>query len=142
VTLTELITKHEGLRLTPYKDSTGHLTIGVGRNLDAVGISEEEAQILLDNDIDHATEELKANFPAFSQLDAVREAALVDMCFNLGWGNLSTFHKTLAAISIGDWQAAHDDMLQSLWALQTGPRAIEDARMMLTGEWPGEEGIA
>jgi len=45
---------HEGLRLKPYKDSVGKLTIGIGRNLDDVGISKSEALLLLQNDIDVA----------------------------------------------------------------------------------------
>ena len=42
----------EGLRLRPYRDSVGKLTIGVGRNLDDVGISNDEAMVLLDHDIE------------------------------------------------------------------------------------------
>ena len=38
----------------PYKDTVGKLTIGVGRNLDDVGIGEEEAEVLLRNDIKDA----------------------------------------------------------------------------------------
>ena len=45
------LTRHEGLRLKPYRDTLGHLTIGVGRNLSEVGISEAEAIALLDADI-------------------------------------------------------------------------------------------
>jgi len=32
--LTEQLTRHEGLRLKPYVDTVGKLTIGCGRNLD------------------------------------------------------------------------------------------------------------
>ena len=52
-----LIAKHEGLRLKPYKDSVGKLTIGYGRNLDDVGISQEEAEILFSADVAQARKE-------------------------------------------------------------------------------------
>ena len=41
--LTETLIRHEVLRLRPYTDSVGKLTIGVARNLDNLGISREEA---------------------------------------------------------------------------------------------------
>ena len=40
----------EGIKLKPYTDSVGKLTIGVGRNLNDVGISEDEARFLLGNE--------------------------------------------------------------------------------------------
>ena len=54
-TLRERIARHEGIRLTPYRDSVGKLTIGIGRNLDDLGITLEEAHHLLDNDIAECT---------------------------------------------------------------------------------------
>ena len=83
---------------------------------------------------------LHANFPWFTQLDGVREAVLVDMCFNLGIAGLLEFKQTLASIEAHDWQRAHDSMLLSKWAKQVGPQAIEDAQMLLNGCWPGVAG--
>lgn len=48
----------EGLRLKPYRDTVGKLTIGIGRNLDDVGISEAEAEYLLSNDLDRTISDL------------------------------------------------------------------------------------
>jgi lysozyme len=36
---------HEGLRLKPYRCSSNKLTIGIGRNIEDVGITEEEAMV-------------------------------------------------------------------------------------------------
>lgn len=125
---------HEGLRLKPYRDTVGKLTIGIGRNLDDVGISREEAYALLDNDIAAAMAPLMA-LPWFNALDEVRRAVLIDMCFNMGWRVLSTFKVTLAAIEAGDYMRAVTNMLQSKWAGQVGPRAVRLAKMMETGQW-------
>lgn len=49
--LKDMLIRHEGLKLKPYRDTVGKLTIGAGRNLNDLGISEREAMFLLDNDI-------------------------------------------------------------------------------------------
>jgi lysozyme len=45
----EMLIKNEGLVCQPYHCSAGKLTIGVGRNLEVNGISEDEAMYLLEN---------------------------------------------------------------------------------------------
>ncbi|MFD2234837.1 glycoside hydrolase family protein, partial [Phaeospirillum tilakii] len=50
-TLRADLIRDESLRLKPYRCPAGKLTIGIGRNLDDVGISREEAETLLDHDI-------------------------------------------------------------------------------------------
>lgn len=75
---------------------------------------------------------------AFSQLNEQRKAALIDMCFNPGPTKLVLFHKTLDAIRKADWQTAHDELLDSLYARQLKTRAKSNALILLTGEWPNE----
>jgi lysozyme len=60
--LIEQLRRDEGVRLHPYTDTVGKLTIGVGRNLADMGISDAEATVLLQNDIDRTTVELNKNF--------------------------------------------------------------------------------
>jgi lysozyme len=135
--LRELITLHEGLRLKPYYCTAGKLTIGIGRNLDTNGISENEAIFLLDNDIRTCIESLKQKKEStFEKLDGVRQMVVVDMCFNLGITGLLKFKKFWAALEAGDWSLARDEMLDSRWAGQVGDRAIRLANMMEFGEWP------
>lgn len=54
MTLIDQLVRDEGLRLHPYIDSVGKLTIGVGRNLTDMGISQAETEMLLSNDIANA----------------------------------------------------------------------------------------
>ena len=92
-TLYDLLEKHEGLRLKPYDDATGKppgdkpihgfLTIGVGRNLTSVGISRNEARLLLKADIGKATSHAK-QYKWFSTLNPARQAVVVSMVFNMG----------------------------------------------------------
>ncbi len=134
----DLLIKHEGLRLKPYTDTVGKLTIGVGRNLTDVGISNDEAMFLLNNDIQTAIAELTNNLPWFTSLDPVRQNVLVDMNFNMGWHTLSTFTTFLGYVQSGDYTSAASDMLNTEWAKQVGARAQEDSQMMLTGQSPDQ----
>ena len=132
--LWEQLVHHEGLRLKPYRCSAGKLTIGVGRNLEDVGLTEEEALLLLGNDISRVITELDQNIPAFSSLDEIRKRVLVDMGFNLGISRLLKFHRMLAALEAGDWSQAAVEMMDSRWARQVGSRAERLKLMMETGE--------
>ena len=135
-TLTAMLIPEEGLRLKPYRDTVGKLTIGVGRNLDDVGISQAEAMAMLANDIARSDAALYKGAPWAKSMDAVRRDVLRDMAFNMGWGSLSKFTSTLMHARSGDYVAAAADMLKSEWAGQVGSRAWTLAKMMKTGERP------
>lgn len=122
----------EGLRLKPYKDTVGKITIGVGRNLDDVGITEEEAFFLLDNDIKHVLEEL-SSIKVFPLLSDPRQRVIAELAFNLGMGNLMEFKDMWKAIQEKNWDKAADEMLDSLWAKQVGKRATRLVARMRTG---------
>jgi lysozyme len=132
--LWEQLIQHEGLRLKPYQCSAGKLTIGIGRNIEDIGITEEEAMVLLGNDISRVVSELNQNIPAFANLNQIRQRVLVDMCFNLGISRLLKFRRMLAALDAGDFSKAADEMMDSRWARQVGKRADNLKQMMKTGE--------
>jgi lysozyme len=124
---------HEGLRLLPYTDTTGHVSIGYGRNLTDCGISATEADFLLSNDIERVVRELHREIPWWVSLDDVRQRVLVDLAFNVGIKGLLGFRRVLRALEARDYQGAADEMLFSTWATQVGPRALALAAMMATG---------
>ncbi len=115
--------KHEGLRLKPYHCPAGKLTIGVGRNLEDKGISEKEAVLLLENDIEECLEDLKTIFQAFDLLPEPVQRVLVDMRFNLGPNRFRRFKKMLAAVKNQDFTQAAVEMKDSRWYSQVGKRA-------------------
>ncbi len=103
--------RDEGVRLKPYRDTVGKLTIGAGRNLDDIGISEAENAMLLDNDIYRIEADLDQHLPWWRGLDAVRQRILMNMCFNLGIDKLLGFHHTLQLIQSGQCEEASRSML-------------------------------
>ncbi len=126
--------EHEGLRLKPYVDVTGHLTIGYGRNLTARGITIKEAEYLFLNDVRNAQSELIARIPIYKKLTAVRRGILLNMAYNMGVPTLLSFRKMLAALESHDYVEAAKQMLDSRWAIQVGYRARELAEMMETNQ--------
>jgi len=133
--LREQLRRDEGLRLMPYRDTTGHLSIGYGRNLDASGISSGEAEVLLDSDLLRAEDHVRAAMPWAERLDAARLGVLVNMTFNLGPDGVAGFRRMLRALERGDHAGAAREMLGSLWAGQVGDRATRLARQMEDGTW-------
>ena len=89
--LIEQLKRHEDIELKPYQDTVGKWTIGVGRNLDDIGISEQEAEMLLLNDIKEAERQLITTMPWTQELDEVRFSALLNFVFNVGIGPASKF---------------------------------------------------
>lgn len=133
--LIEQLKRHEGIKLTPYKCTSDKLTIGVGRNLEDVGISEEEAEMLLQNDIQRAVTQLKERFPWTLELDEVRFAALINFTFNVGIGTVSKFVNAMALLKAKNYDMAAQEFLKSKWASQVGHRALEVSEQIRTGEW-------
>jgi lysozyme len=133
--LKDQLVRDEELRLKPYTDTVGKLTIGIGRNLSDKGISFLEAQFMLANDVAAVTAELQASLPWTATLDEVRKGALLNMTFNMGIGGLLQFHDFLAKMQAGNYSAAAVAMLDSLWARQVGARATRLSQQILKGEW-------
>lgn len=135
--LHRLLIRHEGYKDKPYEDSSGNLTIGVGRNLDSLGLSRDEILYLLDNDIARCDRELRHNFKWYISLCRVRQDAMVNLCFNLGITRLLTFKRALKAMSEEKYVVAGDEFLDSKWAQQVGEsRSSDVAYMIRTGRYP------
>ena len=130
----EQLKRHEGLRLKPYYCTADRLTIGYGRNLDDCGISKDEAEIMLEYDIQKCVDSLKRRLPdVYIKLNPVRKAVLINMCFNLGIAGLCKFKNTLRYMRIGNYEKAADNMLLSKWATQVGKRSLELANLLRSG---------
>ena len=131
--LKDQLVMHEGIKLKPYRCTSGKLTIGVGRNLDDNGISDMEAYHLLKNDIEGVINDLDRHCAWWVTLSEERQLVLADMCFNLGIVKLLQFKRTLNAIQKGLYGHAARYMLESKWAKQVGKRAKKLSKMMEEG---------
>lgn len=124
--LRELI-RDEGFSRTTYTCPLGKTTIGYGRNLDSVGISEGEALYLLENDIKWIKEtfELENGFtPWFKNKPEYVQEVLINMAYNLGIHGLLQFKKSIQLIKDDKYEEAAEEILNSKWAKQVGDRAV------------------
>jgi len=136
--LLKQLRRDEGEVLSAYQDHLGFWTIGVGRLIDkrkGGGLSPEESEFLLNNDVDTRINALEAAFPWFKGMDEARKGVLVNMSFQMGVKGLKAFKNTLASVANGLYEKAAAQMLQSLWASQTPERAKRLSEQMKTGEW-------
>ena len=125
---------HEGLELKSYKCSAGYITLGVGRNVEELGITEDEARYLLDNDILRVSRELDNAMPWWRDMSEVRQRIVVDMVFNLGMSRFLNFKLAINAMQEEDWEEAAAQMLDSRWARQVGTRATRLSEAMINDE--------
>lgn len=159
-TMEEQLILHEGLRLEVYKCPADKWTIGVGRNLEAKGltpdeqmkllgtdglskdevierlklrgITKSEALFLLDNDIAECRRDL-GSFPWFKHVDPIRQKVLIDMRLNLGGAGFRQFRKMIMHLEVGSYAGAADEMMDSKWYHQVGERSKRLVYMMATG---------
>ena len=132
--LKNLLVQHEAYKQFPYVDTTGHLTIGIGRNLKDRGISLNEALYLLEGDEQYFTTKLSQMLKFWGDLNEARQIVLVDMCFNLGLQGLMNFSEMMMALEAKDYERAADEMLDSKWSEQVKDRATCLAEIMRSGE--------
>ena len=133
-TLKKMLRFDEGLALKPYLDTAEppKLTIGIGRNLDDVGISEQEALMLLDSDITHLLVDSRIQ-EILKGHDHIRQSVILNMAFNMGIVGLLKFKNMLSAFEAKDYVTAALEMLDSRWAEQVGDRSVRLASMMKSG---------
>jgi len=111
--------------------------LGVGRNISesGLGLTEDEIDFLLINDITRVKQELTDTYFWFPALNEARQDAMIDICFNLGLTRLRGFVKAIEAMSREQFDIAADEFMDSRWATQVGNRAVEVTEMIRTGDY-------
>lgn len=113
----------------------GKLTIAHGRNIEDIGVSEEEATVLLENDAELAVEDLAQSFSWWTGLNPVRQRALANFRFNVGPGTFKTFTTTLRHIARGDFKKAAAAFRENKkYFSQVKGRAERIAKMIESGQ--------
>ena len=135
--LLEMLKRHEGVRSHVYLCSAGYETIGVGRNISksGMGLSDDEVDYLLENDIARVIKELSSEYPWFNSLDDVRKDAMIDISFNLGATRFRGFRRALAAMEVADYTTAAKEFQDSRWSRDVKGRATELCYMIEPGNY-------
>lgn len=133
----------EGCNLRAYKDTLGYWTVGYGHKLENqdhnysdYSITSDEAQDLLESDLGGA-ETSSTYLSEWNYLNTdCRKNAVIELVFNMGLSTWKHFAQTRLDIQNQNWQKAHDDLLNSLWAKQVGPsRSNRLANYLLKGQY-------
>lgn len=143
--LRDQLSLHEGRRQFVYDDASGKgideacfvrgkPTVGVGRNLADRGLSDDEIDYLLDNDINDCIATAQ-KFRWFEALNPVRQAAVTELVFNLGLTRLSGFKKFLNFMNEHRYTHAAGELKDSLWYRQVKGRGDTLINQIITGEW-------
>lgn len=125
--------RDEGDSLVLYRCKSGKQTIGVGRNVEDRGVSKEESDFMLRNDVDIVLHEIKRVLPQFDAYTEIRKRALANMFFALGMTKFLGFKKMIAAIKDGRRDDAADELLDSRWVREVGQRAVRLSIMVHNG---------
>lgn len=136
--LTKQLNRDEGRVRHAYQDSLGYWTIGVGRLIDkrkGGGLTDEEMDYLLSNDISIRMQEVLKRLPWANSLSPARLGVLLNMSFQMGVEGLLGFKNTLKMVQAGDFEGASKGMLNSKWATQTPARAKRLSIQMRTDQW-------
>ena len=124
----DMLKTNEGFAPFAYHCSQNKLTIGVGRCIEINGISEDESDYLLNNDIKKVQEQLAKNYGCYQTFPEKARLVCIDMCFQLGITGFMAFVKTRKLMELGKWLEASEECLRSKWAIQTPTRALRNSR--------------
>lgn len=141
----------EGFKPTPYKDTQGYPTVGIGQRIGpknalmtnyTFSISKSVADVWMQEIAAEYLAKMAADArikPALLKCNAARTDALVNMGYQMGVSGLAGFIDTLALIAKGDYENAAAGMLSSLWAKQTPQRAKRISETMRLGDYSAYE---
>lgn len=138
----QLVGEEEGRSATVYPDTRGFSTIGIGCLVDAKVKGAGLCDAAIDAQFAHdsmVARQLASAFAHFADMNPVRQAVIVSMCFQLGGKPLGWTDFT-AALQAKDYDAAAAAGLDSLWEkVQTPKRATREMAMLKSGEWVAKE---
>lgn len=143
-TIVDLLIDDEGFISFAYDDATGKevkapvgkLTFCIGWNIQDNKATEELAKIILDYFIKNISNILNTKVDFFKSLDSVRQAALINISFNVGINGLFKFKQTLAFIRDKKYTESGIELLDSNAARKLPKRYSRLSKMLITGEWP------
>jgi len=140
--LKDILGRHEGKRNFPYDDADGRrigprkrtikgkLTIGKGRNLEDVGLSDDEIEYLFANDVKRAVAGARRLIRNFDSLSENRRVVVASLVYMLGEKGFAAWKETRRVIEAGRFDLAAQHIERSKMYRQLGgdPPASDDGR--------------
>ena len=121
MSLIDSIKKHEGFSPVVYKCTAGYDTIGYGKRIKYLKVTEEQSLEWLEEDLEHLHYVLADKYDWFLPAEEEVKDIVVEMAYQLGVSAFSKFKKTIKLIKVKDYKAASIEMLDSKWARNDTP---------------------
>ena len=133
--------RDEGCKYEIYLDHLGYPTFGIGHLITdddpesrvwphgfgktsvGVEVSEERVKEAFNSDIETVLSDCCRLYEYFDDLPEEVQLIIANMMFNLGYPRLSKFKGMKRGVDERDWNAAADEMVDSLWYRQVTNRA-------------------
>ena len=123
----------EGVVHEIYLDHLGYPTFGIGHlirdddpeNGSEIGtpVSNDRVIDAFNTDLESVMFDCQRLYQNFKSLPEEAQQIIANMMFNLGHPRLSKFKGMKAGVDSEDWNRAADEMIDSRWYQQVGPRA-------------------
>ena len=126
MSLIDDIKKHEGFSSVVYKCTAGYDTIGYGKRIKYLKVTEEQAEEWLKEDLDHLKYVLADKYEWFLPAPQEVRDIVIEMSYQLGVKSFSRFRKTIFLLANKDYRAASTEMLDSKWARTDTPARAKE----------------
>lgn len=135
------IKSNEGVRYTPYRDSAGLWTVGVGHLIGDGTVlppemnrrfSPEEVDALFIRDYDKHKKAAE-KIPGYNNAGKEGQAGLIDMTFNMGPDWYKTWPNFVKNLSMGNISGVIHSMVDSSWFNQVKGRAVKVINLLKAG---------
>ena len=120
------IKEHEGFSSVVYKCTAGYDTIGYGKRIKYLQVTEEQATEWLEEDLENLKYTLSTRYNWFLSAPQEVKDVVMNMNYQLGVSAFSKFKKTIKYIANKDYQMASVEMLDSKWARDDTPRRAKE----------------
>lgn len=124
--------RNEGFRSDPYKDTTGHWTVGYGHRVREghAPVTETEAKRTLLADLQTAQARAERVIPGIESEPTAVKFVITALCFQVGETGTRKFHLMLAAIHDHHYEVAGSELRSSVLHSQC-PRRTEELAVIL-----------
>ena len=126
MSLIDDIKKHEGFSPVVYKCTAGYDTIGYGKRIKYLKVTEEQSIEWLEEDLGHLHYVLADKYDWFLPAPEEVKDIVMNMNYQLGVSAFSKFKKTIQYIKVKDYKAASIEMLDSKWARDDTPNRAKE----------------
>ena len=126
MSLIDDIKNHEGFSSVVYKCTAGYDTIGYGKRVKYLKVTQEQAEEWLKEDLENLKYVLADKYAWFLPSPQEVKDIVMNMAYQLGPTSFSKFKRTIKLFKNKDYEGASIEMLDSKWAREDTPERAKE----------------